>query len=115
VVQGQTLEEVRDILTTFEAIYQSQFPHLHLERWAKPIFTWLTHPALDPDSTGRVTMDHLTRLVTSALRRSYEQGTMDMDATLLQATAELMILRRDEITSIEDLPVNPSIPVQEVG
>jgi hypothetical protein len=115
VVQGQTMEEVRDILTTFEAIYQSQFPHLQLERWAKPIFTWLTHPALDPDSTGRVTMDHLTRLVTSALRRSYEQGTMDMDATLLQATAELMILRRDEITSIEDLPVPTSLPVQEVG
>jgi len=40
---------------------------------------------------------------------------MDVDASTLQATAELMILRRDEITSIEGLPSSLSISVQEVG
>ncbi len=115
VVQGHTEEEVRDILATFEAMYRSQLPHLQLERWTKPIFTWLTHPALDLDRTGRVTMDHLSRLVTSSLRESYEQGATDLDATILQATAELMILRRDEITEISALPLNTSISVQEVG
>ena len=60
-------------------------------------------------------MDHLSRLVTSALGRSYEQRTTDLDATVLQATAELMILRRDEITSIEAHPLNTSLAVQEVG
>ncbi len=114
-VQGHTEEEVRDILATFEAIYRSQLPRLQLERWAKPMFSWLTHPALDPDGTKRVTMDHLTRLVTSALRQSYEHRATDMDATMLQATAELMILRRDEIVSIEGVPATPLLAVQEVG
>ena len=107
VVQGHTEEEVRDILATFEAMYRSQLPHLKLERWTKPIFTWLTHPALDLDRTGRVTMDHLSRLVTSSLRESYEQGATDLDATILQATAELMILRRDESSEISAFPVHP--------
>jgi hypothetical protein len=115
VVQGHTEEEVRDILATFEAMYRSQLPHLQLERWTKPIFTWLTHPALDPDGTKRVTMDHLTRLVTSALRQSYEQRATDMDGSVLQATAELMILRRDEIASIEGVPATTLLSVQEVG
>ena len=115
VVQGHTEEEVRDILATFEAMYRSQLPQLQLERWAKPIFTWLTHPALDLDRTGRVTMDHLSRLVTSSLRESYGQRATDMDPTILQATAELMILRRDEITEIAGPPSDPLIAVQEVG
>lgn len=115
VVQGHTEEEVRDILVTFETIYRNQLPQLQLERWAKPIFTWLTHPALDPDRTERVTMDHLTRLVTSALRQSYERKATDVDGTVLQATAERMILRRDEITSIEGVPASPPLSVMEVG
>ena len=60
-------------------------------------------------------MDHLTRLVTSTLRQTYEQGATDIDASVLQATAELMVLRRDEITSIAGLPSSLSIPVREVG
>lgn len=101
VVQGHTEEEVRSILVAFEDIYRSQFPDLQLGRWTKPIFTWLTHATLDPDGSKRVTMDHLTRLLTSTLRQTYEQGATDIDASVLQATAELMVLRRDEITSIE--------------
>ena len=115
VVQGHTEEEVRSILLAFEEIYRSQFPDLQLGRWTRPIFTWLTHATVDPDGSKRVTMDHLTRLVTSALRQSYEQGATDIDACALQATAELMVLRRDDITSIEGLPSPLSLAVQEVG
>jgi len=114
VVQGHTEEEVRSILVAFEDIYRSQFPDLRLGRWTRSIFTWLTHATLDPDRSKRVTMDHLTRLVTSTLRQSYEQGTTDINASVLQATAELMVLRRDEIASIEGLPSSLSIAVQEV-
>jgi hypothetical protein len=115
VVQGHTEEEVRSILVAFEDIYRNQLPDLQLGRWTRPIFTWLTHATVDPDGSKRVTMDHLTRLVTSALRQSYEQGATDIDASALQALAELMVLRRDEITSIEGLPSRVSISVQEVG
>jgi hypothetical protein len=115
VVQGHTEEEVRSILVAFEDIYRSQFPDLQLGRWTRSIFTWLTHATLDPDGSKRVTMDHLTRLVTSTLRQTYEQGATDVDASVLQATAELMILRHDEITSLEGLPSSLSISVQEVG
>jgi hypothetical protein len=113
-VQGHTEEEMRSILLAFEDIYRSQFPDLQLGRWTKPIFTWLTHDTLDPDGSKRVTMDHLARLVTSALRQSHQQGGTDIDANVLQATAELMILRRDEITSIEGIPTPTPILVQEV-
>ncbi len=115
VVQGHTEEEVRSILLAFEEIYRSQFPDLQLSRWTRPIFTWLTHATVDPDGSKRVTMDYLTRLVMSALRQSYEQGATDIDACALQATAELMVLRRDDIASIEGLPSTLSIAVQEVG
>ncbi|MFL5696687.1 MAG: ATP-binding protein [Ktedonobacteraceae bacterium] len=115
VVAGHTEEEVRSILEAFETLYRDQLPDLHLLRWTRPIFTWLTHATLDPDGTKRVTMDHLTRLVTAALRRSYEQGARDVDAATLTQTAELMILRRDEIIEIAGTPNDPAFPVQEVG
>ncbi len=103
IIQGHTEEEMRHILTTFEEIYRDQFPSLRFHRWTKPIFTWLTHPTLDPDATGRVTMDALTRFVTAALRRAYEQKANDVNETILEATAELMILRRDEVVAIDDV------------
>jgi len=115
VVTGHTEEEVRSILEAFETIYREQLPDLHLLRWTKPIFTWLTHATLDPDGTKRVTMDHLSRLVTSALRQSYEQGASDVDVTTLTQVAELMILRRDEIVEIAGIPPDPDFPVQEVS
>ena len=114
VVAGHTEEEVRPILAAFEDLYRSQLPDLQLCRWTKSIFTWLTHTTLDPDGSKRVTMDHLTRLVTSALRRSYEQGARDVDATILAATAEHMILRRDEIVEISGLPPERALLVTEV-
>jgi AAA domain len=114
VVQGHTEEEVRSILIAFEDIYRSQFPDLQLDRWTKSIFTWLTHTTLDPDGSKRVTMDHLTRLVTRSLRQSYEQGATDVTAQALTSTAELMTLRRDEIVAIEGLPAPLPLSVQEV-
>jgi hypothetical protein len=115
VVQGHTEEEVRSILVAFEDIYRSQFPDLQLGRWTRSIFSWLTHATLDPDGSKRVTMDHLSRLVTSTLRQTYEQGATDVDASVLQAAAELMILRRDEITAIDGLPSSRALAVQELG
>jgi AAA domain len=109
-VSGHTEEEVRHVLLTFEELYRSQLPDLQLQRWTKTIFSWLIHPILDPDGTKRVTMDHLNKLVTAALRRAYEHGATDIDAATLQAVAELMILRRDEIVHIDD-----SLPIQQVG
>ena len=110
VVLGHTEEEIRPILTTFEELYRSELPDLHLRRWSKTIFTWLSNPILDPDGSGRVTMDHLTRLVTSALRRAYQQGANDVDATILGEAAEMMVLRRDEVVQIDG-----ALPVREVG
>jgi AAA domain len=114
-VPGHTEEEVCEILTTFEELYRSQLPCLQLRRWTKTIFTWLTNPILDPDATGRVTMDHLSRLLTSSLRRAYELGASDVDATMLQAVADLMILRRDEITWLDRSPSQGSDLPREVG
>jgi len=110
VVLGHTEEEIRPILTTFEELYRSQLPDLHLRRWSKAIFTWLSNPILDPDGSGRVTMDHLTRLVISALRRAYQQGADDVNATILGEAAEMMVLHRDEVIQIDGTP-----PVREVG
>jgi hypothetical protein len=110
VVLGHTEEEIRPILTTFEERYRSQLPDLHLRRWSKAIFTWLSNPILDPDGSGRVTMDQLTRLVTSALRRAYQQGADDVDAIILGEAAEMMVLHRDEVTQIDGTP-----PIREVG
>jgi hypothetical protein len=115
VVLGQTADEVSDILTTFEDLYRDQLPDLHLNRWAHSLFAWLTNPILDVDSTGRATMDHLPRLVNAALKQVYEAGETDVTGEMLQMIAELMILRREEITMIGDLPKTPPIPVKEVG
>lgn len=115
VVLGHTEEEVRHILTTCDDIYRAQVPDLQLRRWARPIFTWLTHPALDPDATGRVTMDALMRFMISAVHRAYEQQATDVNERILETTAERMILRRDEVVAIDEILPEPAPPIQEVG
>lgn len=115
IVPGHTQEEVSDILTTFEDLYRNQLPEIQLSRWTKTIFTWLTNPILDPDGSKRVTMDHLSRLVVTALRRAYEKGATDVDATALQEVADLMILRRDDITSLDEIPSQGADNIEEVG
>ena len=114
-VLGHTAQEVRDILTTFETVYREQVPDLHLRQWATSITTWLTHPTLDPEATGRVTMDHVTRFVTSVVRQAYEQAASTVDAPLLERTAELMVLRRDDLVAIDAGPVPSAFSVSEVG
>lgn len=115
-VPGHTVQEVRDILATFETIYRPQLPELQLCRWASAIYTFLTHPTLDPERTGRVTMDHVTRLVLSVVRRAYEQGGTNVDAPLLERTAEWMVLRLSEVVVIDTTPLaaEPSC-IREVG
>jgi hypothetical protein len=115
-ILGHTVQEVRDILATFEVIYRPQLPDLQLRRWATAITAWLTHPILGPDGTGRVTMDHVTRLVVSVVRQAYEQGATDIDAPLLERTAELMVLRRDMLVAIDGEPAHGlNLPMREVG
>jgi hypothetical protein len=115
VVLGHTEDEVRQILTTCDDLYRAHVPNLQLRRWAKPIVRWLTHPALDPDATERVTMDHLMRFVLSAVRRAYEQELPDVTDRLLEATAERLILRRDEVVAIDGIIPAAVPPLQEVG
>jgi hypothetical protein len=115
IIPGHTEEEIHPILATFEDLYRDQLPDVQLRRWTKPLFTWLTNPILDPDATGRVTMDNLTKLVTIALRRAYERGATDVDTTLLGEVADLMILRRDEITPGDTLFFSKPGPEREAG
>jgi hypothetical protein len=70
-IASHTSEEVRAILATLEQEYRSLFPQLNLRQWTSSIYTWLTHPVLDPTHSGRVTMDNLMKLVTTALEWSY--------------------------------------------
>ena len=114
-VPGQTEKELFPILATFEDLYRDQLPDLHLHRWTKSIFTWLTNPLLDPDATGQVLMGNVTKFVSVALRRAYERGQTDVDATLLEEVADLMTIRRDEITRIDVASSSTSNPEGEVG
>jgi AAA domain len=110
-IASHTSEEVRDILASLETVYRELFPQLNLRQWTGSIYTWLTQPILDPAHSGRVTMDYLMKLVTTALEWSYQAGETDVRAEMLEKAAELLVLRRDtfrlidgEGPSIESLP-----------
>src|SRR3989441_2834638 len=100
-IASHTEAEVRDILLALERIYRPSFPELNLRQWTGSIYTWLTHPLLDPQKRGRVIMDHLMQLVTTALEWSYAQGEKDVSPKHLKAAAELLTLRRDAIRVID--------------
>ncbi len=110
-VEGHTSEEVREILAALETVYREPLPHLNLRQWAGSIYTWLTQPVLDPTASGRVTMDYLMKLVTTALEWSYAAGETDVRAETLEKAAELLILRRDTLRIIDG--AGPSVEVQE--
>lgn len=114
-IDGHTLQEVRDILTAFEKLYHDQLPDLRLRIWAKEIYGWLTNTILDLDSTKRVAMGHLTRFVTSALRRAYNEGGTDVNGEILEKTADLMIHRRDELFHIGGASLNEEPPEEAVS
>ncbi len=92
---------MRDILLALEHIYRSSFPALNLQQWTGSIYTWLTHPLLDPQKSSRVLMDHLMKLVTTALQWSYAQAEADVSPKHLEAAAEQLTLRRDRIHVVD--------------
>jgi len=100
-IASHTEAEVRHILLALERIYRPSFPELSLRQWTGSIYTWLTHPLLDPQKSGRVIMDHLMKLVTTALEWSYAIGGKDVNPKHLQAAAELLTLHRDVIRVID--------------
>src|SRR6266478_1985824 len=108
-VAGHTSEEVREILATLETVYQPLFPQLNLRRWAGSIYIWLTQPVLDPTHSGRVTMDYLMKLVTTALEWTYEAGDTDVQSRTLEQAAQLLVLRRDTLQIIDG--AGPSVAV----
>ena len=70
------------------------------------MYTWLTHPLLDPQKSGRVIMDHLVKLITTALEWSYAQGEKDVSPKHLEAAAEQLTLRRDVMYLIDSIERN---------
>ena len=100
-IASHTEGEVRDILLALEQIYRPSFPDLHLQQWTGSIYTWLTHPLLDPQKSGWVLMDHLMKLVTMALQRSYATGEGDVSPKHLGDAAEQLTHRRDKIYVID--------------
>ncbi len=100
-IASHTSEEVRAILATLETVYQPLFPQLNLRQWTSSIYTWLTNPVLDPTHSGRVTMDNLMKLVTTALEWSYLAGETDVRAERLKSAAELLVLRHDTLKLID--------------
>ena len=102
-VVNHTEAEVRDILLALEQIYRPSFPELNLRQWTGSIYTWLTHPLLDPQKSGRVLMDHLMKLVTTALEWSYMQGEINVRPNHLEAAAEQLTVRRDVIPIVDGI------------
>src|SRR6266487_3125617 len=78
-IASHTEAEVRGILLALERIYRPSFCELNLQQWTGSIYTWLTHPLLDPQKSGRVLMDHLMKLITTALEWSYAEAQKDND------------------------------------
>jgi hypothetical protein len=100
-IAGHTSEEVRDILAALETVYRELFPQINLRQWSGAIYTWLTQSVLDPTNSGRVTMDYLMKLVTTALEWSYEASETNVRAEALEKAAELLVLRRDTLWIID--------------
>jgi len=100
-IASHTSEEVRAILATLETVYQPLFPQLNLRQWTSSIYAWLTNPVLDPTHSGRVTMDNLMKLVTTALEWSYLAGDTEVGAERLKSAAELLVLRHDTLKLID--------------
>jgi len=66
-IAGHTSAEVQEILATKDSVCRETFPQLNLRQWGDTIYGWLTHPLLDPTGSRRVVMDHLMKLVSTAL------------------------------------------------
>ncbi len=100
-IASHTEAEVRDILLALERIYRPSCPELNLQQWTGSIYTWLTHPLLDPQKSGRVIMDHVMKLVTTALELPYVQGEKDVHPKHLEMAAEALTLYCDVIHFVD--------------
>jgi hypothetical protein len=105
-IASHTEAEVRGILLALERIYRPSFCELNLQQWTGSIYTWLTHPVLDPQKSGRVLMDHLMKLITTALEWSYAEAQQDVSPTHLEAAAEQLTLRRDVMYLVDAIERN---------
>jgi hypothetical protein len=114
-VVSHTSEEVREILAALETVYRELFPQLNLRRWSGSIYTWLTQPVLDPANSGRVTMDYLMKLVTTALEWTYQAGEPDVRAETLEQAASLLVLRHDSLRIIDGAGPIVEAPAPEAG
>jgi hypothetical protein len=94
-------------------VYGELFPQLNLRQWSGVIYTWLTQPGLDPARSGRVTMDYLMKLVTTALEWSYEAGDTEVAAETLEKAAELLVLRRNTLRLIDGAGPSVEAPPSE--
>ncbi len=112
-VASHTSEEVREILAALETVYRELFPQLNLLRWSGSIYTWLTQPVLDPAASGRVTMDYLMKLVTTALEWTYQAGETDVRPETLKLAAELLVLRHDTLRIIDG--AGPSVKADQAS
>jgi hypothetical protein len=72
-----------------------------MRQWTSSIYGWLTNPVLDPTHSGRVTMDNLMKLVTTALEWSYLAGDTEVKAERFKSAAELLVLRHDTLKLID--------------
>lgn len=114
-VLGHTEEEVHDILGNYDELYRDQFPDLNLRKWSDSIYDCLTDPVLDPQSSRRVVMYHLSTFVKLSLKRAAAAGATNVDKSMMEAVANLMTLRRDEVLAIDGLPPEILAPIKEVG
>ena len=115
-IAGHTSEEVRNILASLEIVYHELFPHLNLRQWSSFIYHWLTQSHFDPTHSGRVTMDHVMKLVTTALEWTYEAHETDVRAETLEQAAELLVLRRDTFRIIDgDGPSHDALPAESAS
>ena len=105
-IASHTEAEVRGILLALERIYRPSFCELNLQQWTGSIYTWLTHPVLDPQKSGRVLMDHLMKLITTALEWSYAAAQQDVSPKHLEAAAEQLTLRRDVLYLVDAVERN---------
>jgi hypothetical protein len=104
---------VRTMSLACATVYQPLFPQLNLRQWAGSIYTWLTQPVLDPTNSGRVTMDNLMKLVTTALEWSYEAKDSDVKVERLKSAAELLVLRHDTLRIIDGAGPHVEAPPSE--
>ena len=112
-IAGHKSCEVREILAALETVYRELFPQLNLRQWTGSIYTWLTQPVLDPANSGRVTMDYLMKLVTTALEWTYQTGEQDVKAETLEQAASLLVLRRDTLRIIDGAGPGVEAPPSE--